>query len=100
MKVSELGKASGESRVVGDRETQPEETGQRPEEPFGLVEGEAENHADGQGCLNSQVRIDGLTTGPPGGGSPPGFQRGVRKPDREGATPLEPGFVIPQFRTR
>jgi hypothetical protein len=92
--VFELPKASGESRVVGHREPQPEEAGQRPEEPFGLAERKVEDHADGQGRLDDQVRIGGLTTRPPGGGSPPGFQGGVRKPDREGATSLEPGFLI------
>ncbi len=39
--VPEPLKASGEDRVIGDREAQPEETGQRPEEPFGLAEREA-----------------------------------------------------------
>ena len=91
---TELPKASGESRVIGDREPQPEETGQRPEEPFGLAEGEAEDHADGQGSLDDQVRSGGLPAGPPSGRSPPGLQRGIGEPDREGAAPLEPGLVI------
>jgi len=53
-----------------------------------------EDHADGQSCLDSQVRIGGLTTEPPGGGSPLALQLGFGEPDREGSTPLEPGPAI------
>ena len=35
--VAELPEPSGESRVVGNRDPQPEEAGQRPEEPLGLA---------------------------------------------------------------
>jgi hypothetical protein len=95
--VSKLLKTSGNGRVIGDREFQPKDLGQRPEEPFGLAAGKVGDHANHQRSLNGQAGIDALTAGPSGGRSPPGFQRDFGEPEREGAPLMEVGFAFSPF---
>ena len=92
--VPEFLKAPGESRVIGNRQVQVKELSEGPEEPLGLTEREAKDHADRQGSLDGQVRVGPLTAGPPGGRRLPGIQRGFGEPDREGAPLPESRFVV------
>ena len=84
--VPELLEASGESRVIGDRKVSVKELSEGPEEPLGLAEREAEDHADRQGSLDGQVRVGPLTAGPTGSRGTPGRERSIRKPDGQVTT--------------
>ena len=69
---------SGESRVIRDRKTQPKELDDGPEEPLGLTERNAEDHADRQCSFNGQVRIGALTSWGATGKSTPGMESDIR----------------------
>jgi len=92
--VVEFLEASGESRVIGDREAQPQEVGQRPEKPFGLPKREMEDYADRERSLDGQVRVCALTSRLSAGRLPPGVDCIFGEPDGEVTTAAEARFVL------
>ena len=80
--------------MIGDREIQLEQLGQRPQEALGLAKRKMEDHADRQRGLDCDVRIGTLAAWFAAGCLVPCIEGFIRKPDREVATLLQASLVL------
>jgi len=86
--------------VIWDREIDLEQLYQGTEEALGLAKREIEDHADRQRGLDRDVSVGTLAAGFAAGGSTPGFERVIRKPDCQVATTLEASLIFGPIPTR
>ena len=74
--------APGERRIVGDGEVEAHHPEQRVQEPFGLAQREMVEKPQGQGGLDSEIRVPPLPTPPAAPAGRPGSGRLRGQPHR------------------